>query len=384
MDTSGRAVHACRCFSVLCSVLMLGTVASTLCGGAFLVSGTEDSEPQYNLYFGDLHSHTSYSDGTGTPDEAFEAAQAAGADFLAITDHHYLLLDWEWADILRSADEHSTSSFAALTGYEYFLPGINELNIYAIPYMPPDAGLIPQAYYQGDRMTGGSFFPWIYDWIAAQPGAVGQWNHPLSYGCPVCWDYYQFDFCTEERDAAMGMLEAYNWGYRDSSYVKALDAGWHMMPTATEDDHYGTWISPLGIRTVLLAPSLAREDLYDAMREGRGYATLDDNLEIRFKVDGAVMGSRLSNPDAPSYIASIQIFDPDLVGDEITLIELVSDNNVTVWSCAPDSNSFVDLDIELSGEGAPRYFFVRVTTASPVNGDVEGVTAWTAPVWTGA
>jgi hypothetical protein len=182
----------------------------------------------------------------------------------------------------------------------------------------------------------------------------------------------------------MGMLEAYNWGYRDSSYYKALDAGWHTMPTATEDDHYGTWISTLGIRTVLLASSLAREDLCGAMRAGRGYATLDDNLEIRFKVDGKVMGSRLGNPGAPNYCASLEILDPDLVGDEITLIEIVSENNVTVWSSAPNSNSFTDADIELSGDGAPKYFFVRVTTVSPLNGEVEGVTAWTAPVWTGA
>ena len=181
----------------------------------------------------------------------------------------------------------------------------------------------------------------------------------------------------------MGMIECYNWGYRDPSYVKALDAGWHMMPTATEDDHYGTWISPLGIRTVLLAPSLTRDDLYDAMRAGRGYATLDSNLEIRFEVDGAVMGSNLSTPGAASYTASVRIFDPDVIGDEITKVEIVSDNNETVWSYSPGSNSFVDLDVELSGEGAPRYFFVRVTTLSPLNGEVEGLTAWTAPVWTG-
>ena len=373
MQTAGRRVGVCRCFSVLCSVLMLGTVASILCGSAVPVSGTEPSEPEYNLYFGDLHSHTSYSDGEGTPDEAFEAAQAAGADFLALTDHHYLLRDVEWADTLRSADEHSSSTFAAMAAYEYFIPGINELNIYGIPYMPPAAS--------NYRPTG--VFPWIYDWIAGEPGAVGQWNHPLSYGYPDAWDYFQFAFLNDERDEAMGMLEVYNWGYRDSSYVKALDAGWHMMPTATEDDHYGDWISPLGIRTVLLAPSLAREDLYDAMREGRGYATLDDNLEIRFTVDGAVLGSNLLNPGAASYTASIEILDPDLVGDEITLVEIVSDNNVTVCSFKPNSNSFTELDIELCGEGAPRYFFVRVTTVSPLNGNIEGVTAWTAPVWTG-
>ncbi len=372
-----------KLISGLSLVVVIAMIGPSFCCGTALAVEAEEAEPEYNLYFGDLHSHTSYSDGTGTPDEAFEAAQLAGADFLAVTDHQHELNDREWADILRSAEDHTSSTFVAMAGYEYYLRGINELNIYCTPNMPPNPGLAPPSYYQGERMTGGSFFPWIYDWIAEEPGAIGQWNHPLSYGCPVAWDYFQFDFWTEERDSAMGMLECYNWGYRDSSYIKALDEGWQMMPTATEDDHYGDWISPLGIRTVLLAPSLTSDNLYEAMREGRGYATLDENLEIRFTVNGEVMGSCLSNPGATSYTASIVIDDPDGLCDAITLVEIVSDGNETAWSFEPTGSSSVDETVVLSGDGAPRYFFVRVTTVSPLNGEEPGVTAWTAPVWTG-
>ena len=41
----------------------------------------------------------------------------------------------------------------------------------------------------------------------------------------------------------------------------------------------------------------------------------------------------------------------------------------------------VDWTTTVESEEA-RYFYVRVTTASDVTGG-EGVTAWTAPVWTG-
>jgi len=42
------------------------------------------------VFFGNLHSHTSYSDGSGTPDQAYiHARDAARLDFLAITDHNY-------------------------------------------------------------------------------------------------------------------------------------------------------------------------------------------------------------------------------------------------------------------------------------------------------
>lgn len=368
--------------SGLSLVFVIAMVGPSFCLGVTPAAGTETVDIQYNLYFGDLHSHTSYSDGEGTPDQAYEAARSAGADFMAITDHHYLLLDWEWADILRSADDNTVSEeFVAMAGYEYFLPGINEINIYGTRNLPPDAGLIPQAYYKGDRMTGGSFFPWIYDWIAEESGAIGQWNHPLSYGCPVCWDFYQFDFWTEERDAAMGMIECYNWGERESSYIKALDNGWHTMPTATSDDHYAEWISGYEVRTVLLAPSLTLENMYEAMREGRGYATQDSNLEIYYTLDGAVMGSELSG--GTSFEAKVHIEDPDgVASDAITLVEIVSDGGTVVASKTGDS-CIVDWTVTLTPDDMTgSYYFLRVYTESDELG-LPGVTAWTAPVWTG-
>lgn len=42
-----------------------------------------------NVYHGNLHAHTSYSDGSGTPDEAFAMARASGLDFTAITEHNH-------------------------------------------------------------------------------------------------------------------------------------------------------------------------------------------------------------------------------------------------------------------------------------------------------
>ena len=41
------------------------------------------------VFFGNLHAHTVYSDGSGTPDEAFDAARAADLDFMAITEHSH-------------------------------------------------------------------------------------------------------------------------------------------------------------------------------------------------------------------------------------------------------------------------------------------------------
>ena len=39
--------------------------------------------------FADLHLHTFFSDGQGTPEQAFQAAKAAGVDFFAVTPHNH-------------------------------------------------------------------------------------------------------------------------------------------------------------------------------------------------------------------------------------------------------------------------------------------------------
>ena len=80
-------------------------------------------------------------------------------------------------------------------------------------------------------------------------------------------------------------------------------------------------------------------------------------------------------------MAWIKIEDPDGAAvDEITLVEIVTGGGEVV-SIGIHNGSLVELTLTLDSEDA-RYFYVRVTTASPLNGE-PGVTAWTAPVWTG-
>jgi hypothetical protein len=179
----------------------------------------------------------------------------------------------------------------------------------------------------------------------------------------------------------MNIIEVYNDVFYEDSYIMALDAGWHIMPAANSDTHYPDWIAGHEMRTVLLAENRIAEYLYDAMSACRGYATLDKNLEIYYTLNGAIMGSDLSNPGVTDYTASIQIGDPDGLGDEITLVEIIS-NGGEVIEAIVTSGDYVDITVDLESEDA-QYFYVRVTTASPLNGD-PGVTAWTSPVWTGA
>jgi len=360
------------------AILALGMIfvlVIPLSSGNVASAKQDNTKVAYNLYFGDLHTHTGYSDAyeDSTPWEAYKAAIDAGADFMAVTDHiaiwhgyeAWIASPEEWNDILAAADFYTSKKFVAMAGYETWLLGnLGEINVYNTRE-PPN-------YQLGNRPDR---LPNLYDWIVQQPGAIGQFNHPLY----VSDNFMDYNFYTETRDTGMGIIEVYNDEVTEESYIMALDAGWHLMPSANSDTHYSDWISGSEIRTVLLAPSLTPQNLYAAMSAGMGYATLDKNLRISYTLNGEVMGSTLASP-ASAYKARIHIEDPDGVAtDEITLVEIVSDGGIVAAS-VPTHGTSVDLTVSLSGTA--NYYYVRVTTASSLDGG-PGVTAWTAPVWTG-
>ena len=47
----------------------------------------------FNCYYGLLHAHTAYSDGSGTPNEAYEMAKQAGLDFFGVSEHNHKAAD---------------------------------------------------------------------------------------------------------------------------------------------------------------------------------------------------------------------------------------------------------------------------------------------------
>ncbi len=55
-----------------------------------LLVASSTPAPEDNVFFGNLHSHTSFSDGSGTPAQAYKRARdVARLDFLAITEHNH-------------------------------------------------------------------------------------------------------------------------------------------------------------------------------------------------------------------------------------------------------------------------------------------------------
>ena len=235
-------------------------VALVVAALALFAAAPAGAAPAPNLYFGDLHSHTDYSDGTGTPEDAYSAAYAAAlageTDFFATTDHnHYgygtgFQTAENWADTLAVADKYyHPGVFVTLPGYEQWLPWmtVGEMNIYNTTEIYGDpANPAGNGFNNGHKRGVVRLVPNLYDWLAAE-GAVAQWNHPDYYGGDTSnnYDWYQFGFYTPQRDQAVSMIEIWNEITFESAYVEALDAGWHVLPSANSDTHYADWITGL-------------------------------------------------------------------------------------------------------------------------------------------
>ena len=99
------------------------------------------------------------------------------------------------------------------------------------------------------------------------------------------------------------MLDVYKRQEYLSEYFMALDAGWHLAPTAGSfcyDPDFGN------ARTVILAQTLSESSLLQALRQRRAYATQDADLRLEFQLNGADMGGFIKKSETPELTARFQ------------------------------------------------------------------------------
>ncbi|MEJ5228614.1 MAG: CehA/McbA family metallohydrolase [Pseudothermotoga sp.] len=253
----------------------------------------------YNFYFANLHSHTSFSDGQGTPTQAYEHAKDY-VDILGVTDHAYYFrqkIDGQDKLILTklAAQQCTTDRFLALWGFEW-TGGVGHINVYGTSNWT-------------DRNE--SDLKDLYRWIVDQK-ALAQFNHPgVTYG-----NFYDFEYDLDADDY-INLIEVGNGNTSNrtitkemySNYKLALDKGWHLGATANQDNHRPNWGSANDTRTVILAESLSYEAVMEAFKNRRTYASEDKNARVIFKCNDQWMGSILKD-------ATQLTFDIELVDDE--------------------------------------------------------------------
>ncbi len=308
----------------------------------------------YNIYFGDLHNHTSLSDGAGTPEDAFMQARNGNADFFAVTDHSWYG-DPEWKLLGEAARNSKTATFCGIRGFE-MTAGWGHMNVFNTEWYVDEQQ--PEDFYK---------------LLAKYPEAIAQWNHPDYSETDI-----QFTLYSAEYDRVINLLEIYN-GKRQSffedKYQIALDKGWHVGPTANSDRHSASWIINQEYRTAILATRMQRDSLFDALRKHRTYATMNRNLRIFFTINDSIMGSTI--PDSSSLLMKISVTDPDSVYNEERIAQIIVYCNtgkiVTEQLFAAHK---VDWEYELNQPQLCQgsYYYVKA-----INRD--GDLAITAPVW---
>ena len=343
---------------------------------------TERDSEKYDIYFGQLHAHTNYSDGAGTCEEAFDYADdVKNLDFLAVTDHSNSFdnadsasildgsMSQEWVEGHQLAEKYTTDKFVGLYGYEMtWSNGLGHINTFNT------AGF--QSRTQSEFKTYATALQNYYATLKKDTNSISQFNHPgTTFG-----DFSDFAHYDEEIDQLITLIEVGNGegavgssGYFPSYeyYTRALDKGWHIAPSNNQDNHKGRWGDSNTTRSVVLADSLTQEGIYDAMRNYRVYATEDNDLNIYYTLNDQIMGSQLDVAPGDPVKLSVQL--SDVTDASMGKVEVIVNGGLTAASKTVSSNNETvtfDLDNNYS------YYYIKVTQD---DGDI----AVTAPVWTG-
>lgn len=164
-----------------------------------------------------------------------------------------------------------------------------------------------------------------------------------------------------------------------------MDKGWKVSPVCGNDNHGFYGIEHHTSRTFVVATSNTKAALLDAMKHRRTYASLEQNLECRYTVNGAIMGSTLARPDTLEFVISVRDPDANEPKDAITKVDIVTEGGAVVETFEPKPGHEVTWKPVLRN-AAKKYYFVRVWNAG--GGDLAAAkpdqpVAWLAPVWTG-
>ena len=359
---------------------------------------------KYQHYFGQLHSHTQYSDGAGTLTDALRYVEnlpaSANVQFVAFTDHsNYfdsssspnveaalydtsLVKDsdanhsWKtYKDTIAKFNEDNAGSMVAIGGFEMtWSGGPGHINTFNTP------GIVSRNNKTLNNKTDDAGMKAYYALLSQAEGAssISQFNHPgTTFG-----NFKDFNYWDPVIDSRMYMVEVGNGegaigagGYYPSyeQYIMALDKGWHLAPTNNQDNHKGKWGNANDARDVILTDDFSEQGIYEAIRALRMYATEDKNLELTYTVNGLMMGSSITEiPDKLNV--EVTVNDPD-ASDSIAKVEVVANSGKVAytWDNAAQLRSG---KLSATLDPSYSYYFIRVTQK-------DGDLAVTSPVWVG-
>ena len=342
---------------------------------------------QYKVYWGDVHGHTSISDGKGSLDDYFtHARDVAKLDFVIVTDHDFgNAAPWRmpketWTLTQDKADQYTVNGkFVGIAGYEwtsqskYWTPQeplfsgrpkhYNHKNVYfasRVEYLfsAKDASYnSPNLLAEAVRKYGGLIHNNHPD---AGPGGRDQFDYDSSF-YPVITNTEMWSDTIFHK----GQTYQIRW---ESLLREFLNKGGRTGFVRGTDTHEG---KPAA-RTAVLARELTRSAIFDALRHRRNYAVSNARIVLDFRVNGHPMGKEIEIEGDPKVTVNVQ------GTDKVKEVAIVRDGSV-IHSLTPNVEDVRFEYVDDSFPGA-SYYYLRVTQ---VDTDEHGnpSCAWASPIW---
>jgi trimeric autotransporter adhesin len=354
-------------------------------------TSTAPANTSANFYFGNMHAHSSYSDGNAddvtkipADDYAF-AKNALCMDYLGISEHNHVaagmhLADWQPGRTQAAAS--TTTGFVAMYGMEWgVISGGGHVIVYGVDSLvgwdPNEYQIfVPKSLYTG---TGG-----LFDIINRHGGnALAYLAHPNStdYNNVLNGTFdVQADNAIVGSAVESGPAFSTNITYTNppatlmsylSYYRNMLSKGYHLGPVIDHDNHNMTFGRTNKSRTVIMAPSLSENDLLGAMRQMRFYASHDCAAKITFTINNQPMGSILRMNGAP--IISVTSVTSSPVSSLKVMFGVPGSGVAATQLTAVASGSLAYTDNAITNLSA-GYYYLDIT-------ETDGSRIITSPIW---
>ena len=354
-------------------------------GGAILAESSplRAAELAPRLLWGDLHGHSAYSDGTGTPEAFYRYARdVAGLDVAALTDHDHWGIPFldghpeRWREIREVTSRyHEDGRFVTLFGYEWTSWIFGHRHV---------------LYFGGDPEAAQIFSSIDPDfdepselWAALRGREALTFAHH-SAGGPVATDWTippdpELEPVTEIV-SVHGSSEALDsprpiYAPVPGNFVRdALARGHRLGFVGSGDGHDGhPGLTHVGAASGGLAGIYAeertRESVLAALRARRVFATNGPRIALHVTLAGRPMGSTVPAGTHP-LLAWISAPGP------VERVELVSEGGVS-GSLDPEGRRDLAFEVTVPDLPAGSALYVRVV-------QTDGGAAWSSPFFIGA
>ncbi|MCZ6675446.1 MAG: DUF3604 domain-containing protein, partial [Verrucomicrobia bacterium] len=244
-------------------------------------------DPAHRIYWGELHGHSGFAEGQGTPDAFMVFGRDdARLDFLSHTEHDIWLDDSEWQTLVNNVKKyHEEGRFITYLGWEWtvsrFWGGHHN-----ILFRTPDNRRRVNA--QRAPLLSDLFY---YLRSENDPNDVLSIPHAHQPG-----DWRHSDPRLENLVEVMSMHGTFDWF--GQAY---LDHGHEVGFIAASDDHlshpgYATpllrGLAQVGGLAAVMAPEKTTDAIFDAMKNRATYATTGARILVDFTLNDTAMGQR--------------------------------------------------------------------------------------------